>query len=451
MRATSIATILALASHVLACGDDPVVPSPNLAESPRLPETHDAGAPVDAATEGDAGSALAPPTASEHATTYADVAPIFSRACLQCHSPGQIGPFAFETYDKAKPFAPLLAKAVRARTMPPSVIDASGDCNTFPEVSWLSEEEIRTVERWADQGAPDATGPLAALVPTKLPALSGDVHTIHTPSYVPKKGTGDDYRCFVIDSPFDEEAYVTGFDMHPANAQTAHHMVLFYPMDDLSAAMAGVLDSLEEGPGYTCFGGSGAPATILAAWAPGGGATNYPKNLGIHVDPGRPLVVQMHYNTAAVATPTAESTEITIATKKDGVEPAALLPMLDLDLTVPPGQASVDYVLKGKLADSIKRSGPVEVHGVFPHMHELGRSLKVTTRNGSDGERCVIDAPRYDFHWQRTYYFDEPMMIDADDPIDVRCNFDSTSRKEVTKWGESTADEMCVIGLFVKL
>ena len=69
----------------------------------------------------------------------------------------------------------------------------------------------------------------------------------------------------------------------------------------------------------------------------------------------------------------------------------------------------------------------------------------------SKAETCLVEAPRYDFHWQRMYFFDKPITVDAADPIKVSCMFDTTSRTVVTKWGESTQDEMCVVGLFVKL
>src|SRR5262245_7821451 len=80
------------------------------------------------------------------ATTYTEhVRPILSRACVQCHSEGQIAPFSLDTYERAKVFAPLIAKATRARVMPPSVIDNSGACNTFRDLPYLSDEEIDTL------------------------------------------------------------------------------------------------------------------------------------------------------------------------------------------------------------------------------------------------------------------------------------------------------------------
>jgi hypothetical protein len=432
-----------------ACGSDAPtsVHHANQEEAPP-PNTvgqTDAGAPPD--------QVPSPDGATQDLTTYAvDVRPILARSCLPCHSQGQIAPFSLESYELAKPFAPLIAQVTRARTMPPSVIDNTGECNTFRELPWLSEEEIATLERWSEQGAPEGDAALPAPPPHALPQLTGDVRTITTPGYVPKTELPDDYRCFVVDSPFTEKTFVTGFDTRPGDKKTAHHMVVFYPMDDTSALVGRLLDELEEGPGYTCFGGPGAPATILAAWAPGGGATHYPDNLGIEVLPGRPLVVQMHYNTVGSLDPAEDRTEIDLQVQKDGISPAAFTQVLDLDMSLPPGEPEAEEIVTTSIASKVPQlSGPVQVYGVFPHMHELGRTQRLTVADAESQESCVVDVPRWDFHWQRMYFFDQPLTVDAADEFKLRCVFDTTSRSEVTEWGEGTQDEMCVMGLFVKL
>jgi hypothetical protein len=409
------------------------------------------------AAPGDAGAsdaAQAPdaPQLGADATTYTGhVRPILARACVFCHSAGQIAPFSLDTYERAKTFAPLIARATRARTMPPVSIDNSSDCNTFRDVPWLADAEIETLERWAQQGAPEGVSDVPAPPAHTLPKLSGDVVTLKTPSYTPSKKLPDDWRCFVIDSPFKERTFVTGFDTRPGDSRTAHHMVVFYPMDDLTPVLARLSDDLEEGPGYTCFGSPGVPATILAAWAPGGGATLYPDDLGIEVVPGRPLIVQMHYNTAATAEPGPDSTAIDLQVQKDGILPGAFTQVLDLEMNLPPGQKDATEIVTGSLEGKMPKPGPAQIYGVFPHMHELGRTMHVSASTSGGQERCLVDVPRYDFHWQRMYFFDKPISVETADQLKVHCVFDTTTKTEVTKWGESTQDEMCVVGLFVKL
>jgi hypothetical protein len=408
-------------------------------ESAPPPSAIDAGAPhVDAAS-------------NAKLITYAEqVRPILARSCVPCHSQGQIAPFSLESYERAKPFSSLIAKATRARTMPPSVIDNSGSCHTFRDVPWLTDDEITLLERWHQDGAPEGDTSLPAPPVKQLPKLTGDVKTIRTPGYVPSTELPDDWRCFVIDSPFTEKTFITGFDTIPGDQKTAHHMVVFYPMDDGSGLISRVLDQLEEGPGYTCFGSPGVPATILAAWAPGGGATHYPDKLGIEVQPGRPLIVQMHYNTVAAEVPGEDSTQIDLQVQADGITPGVFTQILDLEMNLPPGDKDAREIVAGNIGTKLQKSGPLQIYGVFPHMHELGRTQRFTYEQ--DGkESCLVDVPRYDFHWQRMYFYDKPIEIDAHTPLKLDCRFDTTTRSEVTKWGESTQDEMCVMGVFIKL
>ena len=76
----------------------------------------------------------------------------------------------------------------------------------------------------------------------------------YTPS-APGKGT-DDYRCFLLDPELDEDAFITGLDVLPGNRDVVHHVILFrVPPESTGSAVQ--MDMGEEGPGWTCFGGSG--------------------------------------------------------------------------------------------------------------------------------------------------------------------------------------------------
>jgi len=337
--------------------------------------------------------------------------------------------------------------------MPPSSsIDNSGQCNTFRDVAWLSEDEIGTIERWSKTGAPEGDSSMPAPAAPALPKLTGKVLSVNTPAYVPSKAKNDDYRCFVVKSPFTEPTFVTGFDTRPGDAATAHHMVVFAPMADAFVTMAEGLDAKDPGPGYACFGSPGVPATILAAWTPGVGSTQYPDNLGLPVVPNRALIVQMHYNTLHADHPGEDSTRIDLQVRSEGVSPAAFVQLLDLDMNLPPGQKATEEIVRGNLAAQIPQAkGPLEVHGVFPHMHELGMTQELSLAKADGAKACLYEVPRYRFVWQRMYFFDKPIMVDPKSELSLRCRFDTTSRTQITKWGEGTQDEMCVTGLLVKL
>lgn len=382
-------------------------------------------------------------------TYYEHVRPILARSCVNCHQPDGIAPLTLDTYDAARIFSAQIAAETEARRMPPYPADNSGACNSFRDARWLSEGDIATLAAWHAGGAlagdPDTPPPD---VPP-LPSLTGDVRTVPMPEpYTPNADLADDYRCFVVDNPADANgtSYITGFDVRPGDPRIVHHVVVFAPRDAKEADKAIAMDKAEAGPGYTCFGTAKVNAEIAAAWAPGGGGQRFPDNTGVAIQTGGKLVLQVHYNTLA-APGAADLTEVDLAIATEGVTPVAFVPIVDTSLQLPPGEKNAPASNTARLSD-FGYKGLVTVHGVFPHMHLLGRTLDLSVdHDGSD--HCMIDVPRWDFHWQLLYFYEQPGVIDADDTLTLNCNFDTTSKGEMTHWGEGTGDEMCVAGLWV--
>ncbi len=93
-------------------------------------------------------------------TFHKDVEPILQKSCMGCHSDGNIAPFSLTTYEQAKTVAGAIAKATKARTMPPWGVQNTDECTT--RLGWkgdihLSDEEIQTLDDWNKAGAPEAT------------------------------------------------------------------------------------------------------------------------------------------------------------------------------------------------------------------------------------------------------------------------------------------------------
>src|SRR5919108_556748 len=93
-------------------------------------------------------SAGAPPTFSK------DVAPILQRNCQVCHRPGSIAPMSLLTYEEARPWARSIKEQVILRQMPPWYIDKNVGVQHFSNDRSLTENEIETIARWVDAGAP---------------------------------------------------------------------------------------------------------------------------------------------------------------------------------------------------------------------------------------------------------------------------------------------------------
>src|SRR5437868_2851998 len=91
--------------------------------------------------------------AAEPAVTFTkDVAPILYNNCVSCHRPGEIAPMSLLSYDDVRPWAKSIQKRVVAREMPPW--GANPEFGTFKDDRSLSKQQIETIVKWVDLGAP---------------------------------------------------------------------------------------------------------------------------------------------------------------------------------------------------------------------------------------------------------------------------------------------------------
>src|SRR5436305_7212381 len=101
-----------------------------------------------------AAPAVAADTPSKPVTFAKDVAPIFQAKCQECHQPNSIAPMSLITYQDARPWARSIKERVATRQMPPWHIDPSVGVQKFKNDMSLSADQMDTIVRWVDEGAP---------------------------------------------------------------------------------------------------------------------------------------------------------------------------------------------------------------------------------------------------------------------------------------------------------
>ncbi|GAB4213471.1 MAG: hypothetical protein OHK0013_37350 [Sandaracinaceae bacterium] len=381
---------------------------------------------------------------SSGVTYYGHLRPVIARHCQSCHVAGGVAPFPLTTYEEAALWGSRLVDVTRDRIMPPYLADNSGDCQTFRDARWLTDAEIDTFRLWYEQGMQmgDPATPPPDVTPP--PRLTGSVTTLDIGvDYVPRAGVADDYRCFLVESP---GGFVTGYDVHPGNPATVHHVIVYEPTDDGAGAEARANDAAEAGPGYTCYGGAGVNAFPVVLWAPGGGATTFPRGTGVQIPSSRPLIVQIHYN--VLAGMGADRTRVDIQTVGSAT-PAYIVPLVNSSFNIPPRTPS--YSSSDEQSLSVIPSGiTLRAYGSFPHMHTLGTSLRVDRISGGVTE-CLLDVPRWDFNWQLAYWYETPIRVTRSDAVRITCEWNSMTRDTATRWGEGTEDEMCLNFFYVSL
>ncbi len=114
-----------------------------------------------------ASSRAAQPAAPGEVTFTRHIAPILQRSCQNCHRPDGVAPMSLVTYEDVRPWARSIRHRTgigrRAGVMPPWYIEKNIGIQEYKDDPSLSDEEIATIAKWVDSGAPK--GNLADMPP----------------------------------------------------------------------------------------------------------------------------------------------------------------------------------------------------------------------------------------------------------------------------------------------
>ena len=387
----------------------------------------------------------ADPTAEPGVVWYGDVEPIVEENCSGCHVAGGVGGFALDSYEAAAPMAAAMAAAVQAKTMPPW--KAAADCADYRDDISLSDEAIARIAGWAAEGAAEGDKEDSIHAPPPTASLSRVDETLSLPLPYTPISTPDDYRCFLVDWPVDHTTYVTGYIVKPGTPTIVHHLIAYIAtpgqVEEYQA-----LEAADDTPGWSCFGGPGigsqGDAEWLGSWAPGATNGDFPNGVGIKMEPGSKVVLQMHYNMAN-GDILSDLTTLDVRTDDEVESPAFIQPWADpawLDgsgMRIPAGAEGQEHSFSYALNYGVD----ISVHTASLHMHKLGETGNLTIEHKRGEDECLLDIQDWDFDWQRSYVFQEPKTIERGDTLTVRCTWDNPTDEDVD-WGEGTGDEMCL-------
>jgi mono/diheme cytochrome c family protein len=385
---------------------------------------------------------------AEDVTFNKHVAPILFKHCAGCHRPGEIGPFPLLTYKDAAKRADFLKDVTAERRMPPW--KAEPNYGDFHDVRRLSDAEIKTLAAWADSGARE--GDAKDLPPTpKFP----EGWQLGTPDLVLKMpkafavpaGGRDVFRCFVIPTGLTEDRTVAAVEFRPGNRRVVHHALFF--LDSAGTARKKAGD--DPASSFASFGGVGfLPTGSLGGWAPGAMPRRLPDGTGLFLRKVSDLVLQIHYHPSGKA----EEDQSTLGiyfTKKPAETRVSSVPLVNRRLYIPAGAE------RHKVTTSF--TIPVDVHamGISPHMHLVGREMKVVATLPDGKKQPLIWIKDWDFNWQGQYLFAKPLALPKGTKIDLEAYYDNSSKNlrnpnnppKLVRWGEQTTDEMCLCFLQV--
>ncbi|NBV44723.1 MAG: alkyl hydroperoxide reductase [Planctomycetia bacterium] len=390
-----------------------------------------AGRPVVEARTAAAGCLIAfdraAATATDAPTFTATIAPLLQQHCLECHRPGEIGPFAVLDYEEVRGWADMMVEVMEQGRMPPW--HASPEHGRFANARVLPAGTIDLFRRWIEAGHPH--GDPAALPP--VPEFAGGwrlpqppdlvVPMAAAPFTVPASGTVE-YQYFVADPALPEETWVAAAQVVPGAAAVVHHALVFARPESLAD-----------------FRGTG----LVSAYVPGQRATTFPPGHARRVPRGATFVFQMHYTPNGRAVDDLTRLGLVTMPAAEVTHEVLTLAALEQDFEIPPGAAA--HEVRGRL-----ERWPTGGHllAVSPHMHVRGKAFRVEVVRGSE-RTILLDVPRYDFNWQHTYELAAPLPLDDVDEVEIVAVFDNSpanpvnpAPQETVMWGDQTWEEMAL-------
>jgi hypothetical protein len=377
--------------------------------------------------------------------TYArDIAPILFAHCAECHRPGEVAPFSLLTYQDAAKRAKGLARVTERRLMPPWRADVH--YGQFLDERRLTEREIAMVKSWADAGAPE--GNAADLPPQpKFPSgwrLGTPDLVVSVPVRYSVPADGPDiFQHFVLPLNLVKDETVVAFEFRPDNPAVVHHAIV--AIDTRGGARA--RDAQTPEPGWRTSGSIDASITgILGVWTPGMTPRFYPEDVGVALDQSADVVVQLHLHpTGKVET---DQSKIALYfAKKPTKKVISRAPLLlgTLVIEIPPGES------RYRTGSSVTLPVDCTLNSVFPHMHLIGKEMKITAKLPDKSVKPLIWIKDWNFYWQDAYVYREPVKLPKGTRVTIEAVYDNTASNPFNPhrppkrvlFGNDTTDEMC--------
>jgi hypothetical protein len=397
----------------------------------------------------------APPAAGP-VTFHRDVLPILQNHCQVCHRPGAVAPFSLLTYRQAVNWASDLKEYTQTRRMPPwKPVDGL----PFHNERRLSEPDIATLAAWMDTGTPEGD-PRTAPEPRQFPegwqlGQPDLVLTVDEDFHVGPTGT-DLYRCFVLPTNLTENKDVTAVEVRPGNARVVHHALLVVDstrqgrrLERQEKDRVKKETETDRGPGYSVSMGVGfLPQGGLGGWAPGQVPRYLPEGAGYYLPKGSDVIVQAHYHRSGRAEK--DRTSIGLYFAKTPLRTRfQSLPLRGRFFSIPAGEE------RYRVTGSMWVDQDCVLHTVLPHMHMLGREIKVTVTPPDGSTQTLVAINDWDYNWQETYLLKESLPLKAGTRFDVEAYYDNSAKNPANPnnppkrvyFGQQTTDEMCFVFL----
>jgi hypothetical protein len=365
-----------------------------------------------------------------------DVAPILQARCQVCHRPDTFAPMSLLTYEDARPWAKSIKLKVVAREMPPWYIDKNVGVRHFKNDVSLSDDEIATIVKWVDAGAPK--GNPSDMPPPRKFEDSDTWHMgepdliVQLPKdqIVPAAGA-DRWIDVLVDAGLTEDRYIKGIELRPLKGfRAVHHVTTSMKNDD------------------DADGDDNVQGSFLNEYALGKGADVFPDGAGRLIKAGTKINFNLHLHSIGQDTPANVALGLKLYPK--GYSPKFSETTEKIgdpkDLDLPPNENNVRFDGYNTLTK------PARLLSFQPHMHNRGKaSCMEAIYPGGHKVETLSCVSRYQFAWHIVYLYgeDEQPLLPAGTILHVISWYDNSPSNKfnpdpdnLITYGQRTIDEM---------
>jgi hypothetical protein len=345
------------------------------------------------------------------------------------------------SYEDVRPWAQSIRQRVANRDMPPWHLDKTVGIRKYKNDRSLSDDEIATVARWVDNGAPQgnpADMPPALTFPPDSEWFIGKPDLLVT--------TDQDFQMYPagpdwwIDQfgevKMPEDRWIKAMEIKPSNPKIVHHAVIYAIEPD---APEGTPES----------------GIQLHEYAVGKYGDIFSENTGRLLKAGTRLRFDMHY--FAVGSEQHNKTTIAFKFYPKGVVPkyqVRSIPIRNVpndELDIPP-----NTVVRTDGYFRLPRNARIDTFQ--PHMHMRGRGMTLEAINLNNTTTILSSVDHFNFNWHINYIYSDDVtpLLPAGTVLHMIGIHDNTSANprnpDPNMWagfGERSVDDMVQVWLDV--
>jgi hypothetical protein len=378
-------------------------------------------------------------------TFWENIAPVIYKNCTSCHRDGEGGGFPLVSYNDVRKKAGTIAIVTQSRAMPPWPADPA--YRHFADEKVLSDEEIKMISTWVENGCPIGDSlniPSPPVFNDKTSQLGKPDLSVGFPSKYFIKGNNKD-NFLVIKLPYElpQDTFIRTIEFVAGNKKLLHHMngnlVVFNP-DKKKNVNTGewyinAEDSFDSHDMHARIGllhdDNSYPMLIPSAvnYLPGVYSDKYPDGIGgWHLTrKGVIYINTMHYGPSPVddadssyfnffftsTPPKRPMRELILGTI--GVAP--VVP----ELVIEPNTVKTFYTETVINKD-------ISITTIVPHMHLIGKKFTAYAVTPQSDTIPLIRINNWDFRWQYFYKCKTLLKIPAGSKIRAEGVYDNTEQ-----------------------